>query len=56
MLAFFNRHKLVRADVKGIAQLLYKDVSTDEWDQENLRKENLDFSIDSVKIVDWLRF
>lgn len=31
--------------------MLFKDVSSDEWDKANLTKANLDFSIDSVRLV-----
>jgi len=49
---FFSKSKLVKDDLKGIARLMYKDVSKDEWDQENLTKENLDFTVDSIRFID----
>ena len=33
-------------------KLLYEDVSPEKWDQENLTKDNLNFSIESVRLVD----
>ena len=48
---FFKRRKLVKNDIKYSAKLLFKDVSPEKWDQEHLTKENLDFSIDSVRLV-----
>ncbi|QTD40134.1 hypothetical protein [Sporosarcina sp. Te-1] len=52
MFDFFGRNKLVKDDLKGIAKLMYQDVSEDAWDQENLTKRNLDFSIESIRIID----
>ena len=49
---FLRRNNLVKDDLKGSAKLLYKDVSKDAWDQENLTKENLDFTVDSIRVVD----
>lgn len=48
---FFNRRKLIKNDKKYRANLLFKDVSPEKWDQENLTQDNLDFSIDSVRLV-----
>ena len=48
---FFKRNKLVKDNKRYSAELLYKDVSPDNWDQENLTVRNLDFSIDSVRII-----
>ncbi|MEG0386254.1 MAG: hypothetical protein RR642_16050 [Solibacillus sp.] len=48
---FFRRSKLIKNDKKFSAKLLFKDVSPEKWDQHNLTKENLDFSIDSVRLV-----
>lgn len=48
---FFFKPKLIRNDKKYIAKLLFKDVSSDKWDKDNLTKTNLDFSIDSVRLV-----
>lgn len=45
------KSKLVKNDKKLYAKLLFEDVSPDKWDKENLTKSNLDFSIDSVRIV-----
>lgn len=52
MFSFLNRKKLIKADLKGIAKLMYKDVSNDPWDQENLTKRNLDFTIESIRYID----
>lgn len=52
MFSFLNRKKLIKDDLKGIAKLLYKDVSNDTWDQENLTKRNLDFTIESIRYID----
>ena len=49
---FLRKNKLVKDDLKGTAKLLFKDVSKDAWDQENLTKENLDFTVDSIRFVD----
>jgi len=49
---FIRRNKLVKDDLKDIARLMYKDVSKDAWDQENLTKENLDFTVDSIRFID----
>ena len=48
---FFIKPKLIENDKKYIAKMLFKDVSSDKWDKANLTKANLDFSIDSVRIV-----
>lgn len=48
---FFLKPKLIKNDKKFIAELLFKDVSPDQWDQEYLTKANLDYSIDSVRLV-----
>ena len=48
---FFLKPKLIKNDKKFSAKLLFKDVSSDAWDQANLTKANLDFSIDSVRVV-----
>lgn len=37
---------------KGIAKLMYQDVSDDNWDQENLTKRNLVFTIESIRYID----
>lgn len=52
MCGFLNRTKLIKDDLKGIAKLMYQDVSNDEWDKENLTKRNLDFTIESVRYID----
>lgn len=52
MFGFFKKTKLIKADLKGIAKLMYQDVSEDAWDKENLTKRNLDFSIESVRYID----
>ncbi|WP_052245809.1 hypothetical protein [Sporosarcina sp. ZBG7A] len=38
--------------VKSLSTLMYRDVSTNQWDQINLTKENLDYSIESLSIID----
>lgn len=48
---FFLKPKLIKNDMKYMAELLFKDVSPDHWDQHNLTKVNLDYSIDSVRLV-----
>ena len=50
MFFFMNKHE--KLDEKGIAKLLYKDVSADSWDRANLTKYNLDFSTDSLLYID----
>ncbi|MGM0846462.1 MAG: hypothetical protein ACQEUT_15915 [Bacillota bacterium] len=52
MLRFIRRDQLKKDDLKGIAALMYGDVSMNSWDQENLTKRNLDWSIESVRIID----
>jgi len=52
MFGFLNRTKLKKDDLKGIAKLMYEDVSDDSWDKENLTKRNLDFTIESVRYID----
>lgn len=52
MFSFFNKAKLKSDDLKGIARLMYQDVSNDSWDKENLTKRNLDFTIESVRFID----
>jgi hypothetical protein len=49
---FFSKNKLVKDDLKGSATLMFKDVSKDVWDQENLTKGNLDFTVDSIRYID----
>lgn len=48
---FFLKPKLIKNDKKFNAELLFKDVSPDQWDRDNLTKANLDYSIDSVRLV-----
>lgn len=52
MFDFFKRTKLIKDDLKGMATLMYRDVSEDVWDKENLTKRNLDFSIESIRFID----
>jgi hypothetical protein len=52
MFGIFKRKKLIKGDLRGTATLMYRDVSDDPWDKENLTKRNLDFSIDSVRYID----
>ena len=52
MFGFFNKNKLVKDDLRGIAALMYEDVSSNPWDQENLTKRKLDFTVESVRTVD----
>ncbi|MEH7444285.1 hypothetical protein V7201_18395 [Bacillus sp. JJ1122] len=47
-----NRTKLIKADLKGIAKLMFQDVSDDSWDKENFTKRNLDFTSESVRYID----
>lgn len=52
MFGFLNRKKLIKDDLKGRAKLMFQDVSDDAWDQENLTKKKLDFSIESIRYID----
>jgi hypothetical protein len=52
MIDFFNRSTLKKDNLKGLAKLMFQDVSDDPWDKENLTKRNLDFSIESVRYID----
>ncbi|MFA1710586.1 hypothetical protein ACDX66_02615 [Peribacillus frigoritolerans] len=52
MFGYLNKTKLIKNDLKGIVKLMYQDVSEDTWDQENLTKRNLDFTIDSIRYID----
>jgi hypothetical protein len=52
MFGFINKQKLIKDDLKGIAKLMYQDVSKDPWDRENLTKMNLDYSVESVRWID----
>lgn len=47
----FFKPNLIKNDKKYYAKLLFKDVSPDNWDKANLTKANLDFSLDSVRLV-----
>ena len=47
----FFKPQLLKNDKKYSAKLLFEDVSSDKWDKDNLTKANLDFSIDSVRLV-----
>jgi hypothetical protein len=49
---FFSKNRLVKDDLKGSAKLMFQDVSKDAWDQENLTKEHLDFTVDSIRYID----
>ena len=49
---FLRRNKLVKDDLKGFAKIMYNDVSKAAWDQENLTKENLDYTVDSIRFID----
>lgn len=52
MFGFLKKAKLKKDDLKGIAKLMYQDVSDDSWDKDNLTKRNLDFTIESVRYID----
>jgi hypothetical protein len=52
MFGFLKRANLIKDDLKGIAKLMYQDVSNDSWDKENLTKRNLDFTVESVRYID----
>jgi hypothetical protein len=52
MFGFLRGSKLIKDDLKGIAKLIYEDVSDNAWDKENLTKRNLDFTVDSVRYID----
>lgn len=51
MFGSLNRSKLIKNDLKGIAKLMYQYVSEDTWEQENLTKKNLDFTIESIRYM-----
>lgn len=51
-ISFIRKSKLVKDDLKGIAKLMYQDVSDNYWDKRNLTKKNLDFSIESIRYID----
>jgi len=46
---FLNKKNI---EVKAIAELLFTDVSNDPWEVKNLTEEKLDFSIESIAIID----
>ncbi|NMD72242.1 hypothetical protein HHO41_18390 [Bacillus sp. DNRA2] len=50
--SFLTKTKLIKDDLKGVAKLMYEDVSGDNWDKENLTKLNLDFTIESIRYID----
>ncbi len=52
MFGFLYKTKLRKDDLKGIAKLMYQDVSEDAWDKENLTKRNLDFTVESIRYID----
>lgn len=52
MFSFLYKTKLKKDDLKGIAKLMYQDVSEDAWDKENLSKRNLDFTDESIRYID----
>ncbi|MBK3493879.1 hypothetical protein JFL43_03205 [Viridibacillus sp. YIM B01967] len=52
MFNFLNRTILIKDDLKGIAKLMYEDVSDDAWDKENLTKRNLNFTNESIRYID----
>lgn len=52
VLVYFRSKGLVKDNLKGIAKLMYEDVSEEGWDQENLTKRNLDFTIESIQYID----
>lgn len=52
MFNFFYSSTLIKDNLKGMAKLMYQDVSDDPWDKENLTKRNLDFTIESVRYID----
>ncbi|MGD6833017.1 hypothetical protein ACQCT5_12690 [Sutcliffiella halmapala] len=45
---FFFLRKMQKVNNRGLAKLMFQDVSDDSWDQRNLTKENLDFSLNSL--------
>ena len=50
MFTFMNRRE--KLNERGIAKLLFTDVSADSWDRANLTKYNLDFSTESLHYID----
>ena len=50
MYFFMNKREILNE--KGIAKLLFEDVSTDSWDRANLTKYNLDFTVESLVFID----
>jgi hypothetical protein len=47
-----RKTRLVKDNLKGMANLLYEDVSKDVWDKETLTKSNLDFTAESIQYID----
>ena len=52
MFNFLKKTNLQKENLKGTAKLIYQDVSEVAWDKENLTKQNLDFSIESIRFID----
>lgn len=52
MFRFLDSISLKKDNLKGIARLMYQDVSEDPWDRENLTKNNLNFTMESLSYID----
>jgi len=52
MFKFLKATTLKKDHLKGTAKLLFQDVSEEAWDKENLTKEKLDFTMDSLRYID----
>lgn len=52
MFNFLKATTLKKDHLKGTAKLLFQDVSEEAWDRENLTKEKLDFTMDSLRYID----
>jgi hypothetical protein len=39
-------------ELKGVSQLIFEDVSKEEWDIKYLTSTNLDYTIDSLQLID----
>ncbi|WP_203361958.1 hypothetical protein [Bacillus sp. REN10] len=46
------RFQKKNSEAESLSTLLYRDRSDDEWEQQNFTKENLDYSLESLSIID----
>jgi len=49
LILFFQRENTL---VKGLSELTFKDVSDDPWDKNNLTKTKLNYSLESIGLID----